>query len=68
MDEHQKIILPVPREVISSRKTFLQMSREIGLFFIKNPKWFLEWMLVGLVGKLMMSGELTFEVIRKFVK
>jgi len=65
--KNKKILKAEPVSV-EVTKTKGQWLKDFLLFILKNPKTVLEWMLVFLVGKLIFSGELTFETIKKFIK
>jgi hypothetical protein len=43
-------------------------SKDVIFHILKNPKWLLEWFLVFLVFKLIVSGQFDFDVIKKFLK
>lgn len=68
MGKKNKKILKAEPVSVEVTKTKGQWLKDFLLFILKNPKTVLEWMLVFLVGKLIFSGELTFETIKKFIK
>lgn len=67
-NKNKKVLKPDPVSVVQTNRTKGQWLKDSLLFILKNPKTVLEWMLVFLVGKLIFNGELTFEMIKKFIK